>query len=430
VTKIRVKTGLRKNKKAFSAIIASLILMLLAVAGGVVVYGYAMGWIGEAQQNPTIAGKMQIDSIVADRTHIIAYVRNIGGVNLVLNKTYVNGNFAANGTAITDATGNLPIHATAKLDLRCSMQAGRFYEVSIVCKDGTTIVTSVQAKNTVIANDGTGLTNGSDLTITALVTLSSPSGHVGDIVTLTGSGFHTGKVMTITFNGNPIATSPATVASSGSGAFTATITIPENLNGKRAVAANDGAGSTNSSIFEVKPLVIFNPAMGHVGDRITVTGTGFRNQQLIIISYDKALQTTTPTKVITDSIGSFTATFVVPASVNGTHTVRSSEDETEGKLYDATFIVTPHISLSPTSGAVGSTVTVTGTGFAALRTMAVTFDGSLKGFAVKIKTDITGSFTDATLLVPSSSLSSVKTVDITGAYSNSASDTYTVSYDK
>jgi FlaG/FlaF family flagellin (archaellin) len=143
---MEMKIGIRKNKKAFSAVIASLILMLLAVAAGVVVYAYVMGWIGSAQQNPTSTGKMQIDSITASTTTITAYVRNVGGVDLVLNRTYVNGNFVANGTDITATTGNLPVQATGKLLLTYTMEKNKFYDVSIVCIDGTTLATSVQAK--------------------------------------------------------------------------------------------------------------------------------------------------------------------------------------------------------------------------------------------------------------------------------------------
>jgi flagellin-like protein len=40
------KSSILKNRRAFSAVIASLILMLLAVAAGGVVYAYVMGWIG------------------------------------------------------------------------------------------------------------------------------------------------------------------------------------------------------------------------------------------------------------------------------------------------------------------------------------------------------------------------------------------------
>jgi len=136
-----------KSKRAFSAIIASLILMLLAVAAGVVVYAYVMGWIGATQQNPTSTGKLEVDSIVASTSTIKMYVRNVGGSDLVLNKTYVEGVFVANSTtAISDTTGALPIQATAYIELSYTMTKHNFYAVSVVCKDGTRIDTSVEAK--------------------------------------------------------------------------------------------------------------------------------------------------------------------------------------------------------------------------------------------------------------------------------------------
>lgn len=130
----------------FSAVIASLILMLLAVAAGVVVYAYVMGWIGGAQQNPTRTGKLQIDSIVANTTYVKMYVRNVGGVGLVLNKTYVEGVFAGNTTPVTDTIGALPVQATAYLELPYAMTTHSFYDVTIVCKDGTTVSGSVEAQ--------------------------------------------------------------------------------------------------------------------------------------------------------------------------------------------------------------------------------------------------------------------------------------------
>ena len=54
-----------KSKTAFSAVIASLILMLIAVAAGVVVYAYVMGWIGNASQSSASTGVLSIDSVTA-----------------------------------------------------------------------------------------------------------------------------------------------------------------------------------------------------------------------------------------------------------------------------------------------------------------------------------------------------------------------------
>ncbi len=136
------------SKKAFSAIIASLILMLLAVAAGVVVYAYVMGWIGGATSNPKQAGHLTIDSAYANATSgaMKIYVRNVGGSNLLLSKIYVDGNDVANASAIQDAGVSLPVQGVAFLNITYSMTANRFYTVQVTCKDGTIISQSVQAQ--------------------------------------------------------------------------------------------------------------------------------------------------------------------------------------------------------------------------------------------------------------------------------------------
>jgi hypothetical protein len=149
---IEMKMGIRKNKTAFSAVIASLILMLLAVAAGVVVYAYVMGWIGGAQQNPTSTGKLQMDSIVANVNgtgpgYITLYVRNVGAVSLTASSVYVNG---VNQTNIPIGFATvIPVQGSAGGNMTISgltLQTNVFYEVKVVCKDGTMVSTSVQAQ--------------------------------------------------------------------------------------------------------------------------------------------------------------------------------------------------------------------------------------------------------------------------------------------
>jgi hypothetical protein len=134
-----------KLKRAFSAVIASLILMLLAVAAGVVVYGYVMGWIGGTTQNPTRTGQMQFDSLSAlTNGTIFAYVRNVGGTDLNVSSIYVGG---ANKT-FTYSTLSIPVQSVASFTVsyNATMTKNFFYEVAVVCNDGTTVSQSVQAK--------------------------------------------------------------------------------------------------------------------------------------------------------------------------------------------------------------------------------------------------------------------------------------------
>ena len=135
-----------RAKRAFSAVIASLILMLLAVAAGVVVYSYVMGWIGGATQNSQRTGQMQFDSIyaTAGTGKIKMYVRNVGGADLNLSKIYIGGVDTANNTSFDGYS--LAVQAVAYLEANCTMTKNYFYEVAVTCKDGTSVSQSVQAK--------------------------------------------------------------------------------------------------------------------------------------------------------------------------------------------------------------------------------------------------------------------------------------------
>jgi len=131
-----------RAKRAFSPVIASLILMLLAVAAGVVVYAYVMGWLGGATQNPTTTkGQLQFDSLANNSTDILIYVRNVGGKTLDLGAVYIDG--AQNSTF---SGISLEIGEVADASLAYACVADTWYVVTVVCEDGTTVAQSFQAK--------------------------------------------------------------------------------------------------------------------------------------------------------------------------------------------------------------------------------------------------------------------------------------------
>ena len=150
-----------KSKRGFSDIVASLILMLLAVAAGVVVYGYLMGWIGGATTNPKMAGHLSFDSTYANvsGSSMTLAVRNVGGYNLVLSSVYVSGidrtiicnvtGATTNQTATLNSTGYvLPVQQVADIYVigYTGMTTGTYYTVEVACKDGTTISQAIPAQ--------------------------------------------------------------------------------------------------------------------------------------------------------------------------------------------------------------------------------------------------------------------------------------------
>jgi len=141
--------NLRKSMKAISPIIATLMLMLLAVAAGVIVYAYVTGWIGGATQTSGAPkGQLQIDSITANATAIKVYIRNLGGEIANVDAIYVEGDAAASVTpALSSEDATIDVGAVQGFTLgSLTLTQGHFYLVTVVCADGTTISQSVKAE--------------------------------------------------------------------------------------------------------------------------------------------------------------------------------------------------------------------------------------------------------------------------------------------
>jgi flagellin-like protein len=143
---MKKRVGLLRDRRGFSPVIAALILMLLAVASGVVVYGYTMGWIGGATGSGGTKGQLQFDSLHADASSdtIKIYVRNVGNKDLTLSKIYVEGTAVANVTDLGSGV-SIAVQSVKYLQVSYTMSENYAYEVKVTCSDGTTISESVEA---------------------------------------------------------------------------------------------------------------------------------------------------------------------------------------------------------------------------------------------------------------------------------------------
>lgn len=95
-----------RNKKGVSPIIATLLLIVIAVAAGVVTYSFVMGFIGGAGGQSGTTGQINIESaVINNATTTTAYVRNTGSKNVNITTAYVDGVLVAlNNTAGYTAT--------------------------------------------------------------------------------------------------------------------------------------------------------------------------------------------------------------------------------------------------------------------------------------------------------------------------------------
>jgi len=147
-------------------------------------------------------------------------------------------------------------------------------------------------------------------------------------------------------------------------------------------------------------LTITYSPNGHVGGTVSLSGAQFASASTITFSISGGTILTQST-CTTNSKGSFTGcTFVVPPDTAGPHTVTATDTHSDGA--SATFVVIPSLTItSSTYGNVGSTVTLSGTGFAGTSPVTFYFD-LFKTTGAPCSTLPTGSFTGCTLIVPPS----------------------------
>ena len=156
------------------------------------------------------------------------------------------------------------------------------------------------------------------------------------------------------------------------------------------------------------------PALSRVGTTVTVTGDGFpaRNSaggaegvQVVQIEYNENGTFRTVSSVTPDSSGSFATTFQVPlnAGIPSTNSVRATFKYTDtGDVRTLTTHSVPEggITLSTTEATPGDTITVTGQGFKAFRSVNMIEIGNIETTpSPRPSTDTTGSFTTQ-FLVP------------------------------
>jgi hypothetical protein len=162
-----------------------------------------------------------------------------------------------------------------------------------------------------------------EFTVESAITIDPEEGAVDDRVTVSGTGFAYREDFTITFDG--IDVGGDTTGSSGS--FETQVNVPELGAGEYEVEAEDDDGNSASATFTISTEVSVSPTTsanspGHVGMDLTISGTGFKPDYDITITY-----ASTPVTFHTTSLsdGSFSYTFEVPPSQAGGHTITATD---------------------------------------------------------------------------------------------------------
>jgi len=254
------------------------------------------------------------------------------------------------------------------------------------------------------------------LGLVGTITISPTTGPVGTTVAISGTGFTGASTYTVKFDTTTVATGTC----DGSGDIVTNFSVPAKDRGQYAVTVTTTAPDTSNSInFTITPKVTLSPSSGHVGDTVTVNGSGFNASSSVTIYFD----TTSVKTVTSDANGSFSdTTFTVPESYEGTHTVKGKD--ADGDSSTVNFTISPKVTITPTSGAVGDIITINGTGFADSSNVTIYFDSTNVGTAT---TNATGSFSNNTFAIPSTSRGS-HTIKAQDADSNYATATFVVAH--
>ena len=280
-------------------------------------------------------------------------------------------------------------------------------------------------KTVTIIDKNFNYVNTTFLVTTPTITVSPTSGPVGTTITVTGSNFIDNSTININFAGNPTVTIPSPIAANPTGSFSATFNFNFNDSaGINQVMASDGINSAFAN-FNVIPSIKLNPTTGPIGSLVTVSGTGFAASQSVTVTFAGATVATIPVNVNTDGFGFFTANMTVPTGQTaGAKNVVVTDANSNSAT--TTFALIPSISLNPTSGNAGSTVTVSGSGFAPSSTLTATYAGSPITISGTTITNATGSFSAATFTVPLTTTGGAQTIVIKDASSNTANTIFTV----
>jgi hypothetical protein len=234
------------------------------------------------------------------------------------------------------------------------------------------------------------------------LTVTPDNGPPGMTVTVEGKGFasNEGGIELLYYVDDTYETIGTNITANAKGSWEATCLIPASTRGEHKLDA-DGAVSqfydVQDATFQVTAGISLDKSAGFVGDTVIMSGSRFAvSEKGIQILFDGQAVVT---DVKANSQGEWEASFMVPETPTGEHSVTAEGDQTTKEdVGGLSLHIEPDITLSPTEGHVGTNLTVTGHGFAASEDVDIMYDG---GTIETTQSNDQGSF-EITFLAPES----------------------------
>ena len=235
---------------------------------------------------------------------------------ITLDKTsgLVGDEVTVDGTCFAASSGITIYFGIEEVGTATTNASGKFTDAAFLVPE------SYNGSHTIKAQDASANSATKSFSTKQSITITPITGSAGDGVTVSGTGFKARKAITITFDVLAVTTTPLSVTTDDYGSFTGSFPVPIIVNGTYKVNATDGTNK-GSADFTVMAGAGISQMTGNVGTEITVNGTGFTVGAKVTITYDgDEVATATP-----DSNGAFSATFPIPTSKYGTHTIMATD---------------------------------------------------------------------------------------------------------
>jgi prepilin-type N-terminal cleavage/methylation domain-containing protein len=204
----------------------------------------------------------------------------------------------------------------------------------------------------------------SQIVTTVTAAFSPTSGPVGTNIQVTGSGWALSDTISGVTVGGTTATNTLTVNSSGS--LSGTITVPSTLGTGAKIIVITGiqtlAQTYNNAFTVTTASATFTPTSGPVGTSISVTGSGWATTTDSNISVTISGIAATDTLSINSS-GAISGRITVPSGVTTKTVIINAAISGNQTFNNAFTLTTAAASFSPTSGPVGTIISVTGSGW-------------------------------------------------------------------
>jgi archaeal type IV pilus assembly protein PilA len=146
--RVRLLTSNLRERKAISPIIATLLLILIAIAAGVVVYAYVIGFVGQSQTNVPVTETFAINAWTYDPSNgtLTFFVQNTGHNQINITQAYLYnsaGNLVTENLGLSSVVGSgsaVAIHWTGVTGLSTSS----YYQVKATTANGNSEISQPQ----------------------------------------------------------------------------------------------------------------------------------------------------------------------------------------------------------------------------------------------------------------------------------------------